>query len=295
MAASVLFDAPGPATRMRHRIYSVVAAVLLAAALAYVVLKLNNDGQFEYELWEAFVTPDYIRALLVDGLIVTVTMAVFAIIGAVIFGFLFGVAKMSDHAFIRWPAWVVVEFFRAMPVLLLMIFLFYMWFISVQGGFLWVDERSGFFSVVIALTCYNGAVLAEVVRAGVAAVPKGQAEAAYAIGMRKTQVMTLILLPQAVKVMLPAIISQMVVALKDTSLGYAVAAPGLTKVGQAIYKEQHNQIPTAIVLAVLYVGLNLLLTLLATWIQRRFVGEKQIDVGVAAAGIAGTGGGAGAP
>ena len=285
MAASVLFDAPGPTTRMRHRIYTAVASAAIVAAIAWIVWKLNADGQFEYSLWEPFVTPEYISALLVDGLVVTVTMAVFAIIGAVVFGFVFGVAKMSDHVWIRWPAWVVVEFFRAMPVLLLMIFVFYMWFVSSQGGFLWIDDGGGFLSVVIALTCYNGAVLAEVVRAGVNAIPKGQAEAAYAIGMRKTQVMTLILLPQAVKVMLPALISQMVVALKDTSLGYAVVAPGLTKVGQQIYKEFHNQVPTAIVLAVLYVSLNLLLTWLATWIQRRFVGEKKIDVVAVAAGI----------
>lgn len=285
MSASVLFDAPGPATRVRHRIYTVVASVAIAALVGYAVWKLGDDGQFEYSLWEPFLTPDYISALLVDGLVVTVTMAVFAIVGAVVFGLLFGVAKMSEHAFVRWPAWLVVEFFRAMPVLLLMIFVYYAWFIGTHGSFLWVDERGGFLAVVIALTCYNGAVLAEVVRAGVGAIPKGQAEAAYAIGMRKTQVMTLILLPQAVKVMLPAIISQMVVALKDTSLGYAVAAPGLTKIGQQIYKEFHNQVPTAIVLGVLYVGLNLLLTLLATWIQKRFVGEKRIDVVAAAAGI----------
>ncbi|KRC59664.1 MULTISPECIES: amino acid ABC transporter permease [unclassified Nocardioides] len=285
MSASVLFDAPGPATRMRHRIYTAVASAGILAAVVYAVLKLNDDGQFEYDLWEPFVTPDYLGTLILDGLVDTVTMAVFAITGAVVFGFLFGVAKMSDHAFIRWPAWVVVEFFRAMPVLLLMIFVFSMWFISTKGSFLWIDQRGGFFSVVIALTCYNGAVLAEVVRAGVAAVPKGQAEAAYAIGMRKTQVMTIVLLPQAVKVMLPAMISQMVVALKDTSLGYAVAAPGLTRVGQQIYREFHNQVPTAIVLAVLYVGLNLLLTLLATWIQKKFVGEKKIDVVAVAAGI----------
>ncbi len=285
MAASVLFDAPGPATRTRHRIYTILASAAIAAAVVYALWKLNDDGQFDYALWEPFLTPSYVGALLMDGLVVTVTMAVFAIVGAVVFGFLFGVAKMSDHAWIRWPAWAVVEFFRAMPVLLLMIFVYYAWFISSHGNFLWVDERGGFLAVVIALTCYNGAVLAEVVRAGVDAVPKGQAEAAYAIGMRKTQVMALILLPQAVKVMLPAIISQMVVALKDTSLGYAVAAPGLTKIGQQIYKEFHNQVPTAFVLAVLYVGLNLLLTLLATWIQKRFVGEKKIDVAAAAAGV----------
>jgi len=130
--------------------------------------------------------------------------------------------------------------------------------------------------VVIALTLYNGSVLAEVFRAGINAVPRGQAEAAYAIGMRKSQVMTSVLLPQAVKIMLPAIISQMVVALKDTSLGYYILAPGLTAVGKPIYLEFSNQVPTAIVITGIYVAVNLVLTWIATIVQKRLVGEKKV-------------------
>jgi glutamate transport system permease protein len=119
-------------------------------------------------------------------------------------------------------------------------------------------------------------VLAEVFRAGINAVPKGQREAAYAIGMRKTQVMAHILMPQAVKIMLPAIISQCVVALKDTSLGYAIIAPGLTRVGKAIYGEYFNQVQTVLVIASVYIIVNLLLTVIATWVQKKFVGEKKV-------------------
>ena len=137
-------------------------------------------------------------------------------------------------------------------------------------------QRRQYWAVVIALTLYNGAVLAEVFRAGINAVPKGQAEAAYAIGMRKTQVMTIVLLPQAVKIMIPAIISQMVVALKDTSLGYVIASQGLTRIGKSIYTQFGNHVPTIIVVAGLYIAVNLLLTWLATWVQRRFVGERKI-------------------
>jgi glutamate transport system permease protein len=129
--------------------------------------------------------------------------------------------------------------------------------------------------VVCALTVYNGAVLAEVFRAGILAVPHGQSEAAYALGMRKSQVMNLILLPQAVKIMIPAIISQCVVALKDTSLGYIIVAPGLTRVGRSIYLEFFNHVPTIIVLAVFYISVNLVLTGIATWVQRKFVGERK--------------------
>jgi glutamate transport system permease protein len=157
------------------------------------------------------------------------------------------------------------------PLLLLIIFIFYSFGIGEGFGSYW--------SVVFGLALYNGAVLAEVFRAGVLAVPRGQAEAAYAIGMRKTQVMTFVLLPQAVKIMLPAIISQCVVALKDTSLGYAILAPGLTRVGKSIYGEFFNHVPTVIVVAALYILANLVLTAIATWAQRRFVGErKQLEV-----------------
>lgn len=269
MSASVLFDAPGPKTVARHRIYSVISVVALLALVAYAFWALYDAGQLEYELWEPFVTPEYIEFILVDGLIETLKMAFFSIIFAVVFGLVFGVAKLSDRAWVRWPAWLVVEFFRAVPVLLLMVFAFFL--LAIGNG-----PLTSFWCVVIALTLYNGSVLAEVFRAGINAVPRGQAEAAYAIGMRKSQVMTSVLLPQAVKIMLPAIISQMVVALKDTSLGYYILAPGLTAVGKPIYLEFSNQVPTAIVITGIYVAVNLVLTWIATIVQKRFVGEKKV-------------------
>jgi glutamate transport system permease protein len=267
MSTSVLFDAPGPRTVARHRIYTVLSVLALLGMVGFAVWKLYDEGQLEYALWEPFVTPDIMRFILVDGLLQTLQMAFFAIIFAVVFGLVFGVGKLSDHGWIRWPCWLVVEFFRAVPVLLLMVFTFYL--LAIGNG-----PLSSFWCVVISLTLYNGSVLAEVFRAGVNAVPAGQAEAAYAIGMRKTQVMVEVLLPQAVKIMLPALISQMVVALKDTSLGYYILAPGLTAVGKPIYQEFHNQVPTAIVITALYVIVNLILTWIATRVQKRLVGEK---------------------
>ena len=282
MSGSVLFDAPGPKARLRHLIFTIVGAAILIGILAYFVVKLEQTGQFEYVKWEPFVTPDYLQAL-ADGTLDTVKMALSAVVAAVGFGVIFGIGKLSDHRWVRWPSWFIVEFWRAVPVLLMMILIFYLWGIT-RGA------SGAYWSVVIALMVYNGAVLAEVFRAGVNAVPKGQAEAAYAIGMRKTQVMMMIQLPQAVKIMLPALISQCVVALKDTSLGYAVAAPGLTKVGKQIYGDfdfEQNHIATVIVLAAIYISLNLILTAIATWVQKRFVGEKKIDVQRAATGMGG--------
>jgi glutamate transport system permease protein len=264
--SSVLYDNPGPRTIARHRLYSVIATIALLAVLGAIIWRMYDTGQFEYELWEPFVTPIYMEALL-QGLWETLQMAFLSIIFAVVFGLIFGVGKLSDRAWVRWPCWLVVEFFRAVPVLLLLIFIFFTF--GVGDGF------GAYWSVVIALTLYNGSVLAEVFRAGVNAVPRGQAEAAYAIGMGKTQVMRIVLLPQAVKIMLPAIISQMVVALKDTSLGYYITAPGLTFVGKQIYGEFGNQFQTVLVVAAFYILVNLALTWVATWIQKRFVGEKK--------------------
>ena len=269
MSASVLFDAPGPKTVARHRTYSIVSILVLVALVAFAVWRLYDRDQLDYALWEPFVTPKYLEFILVDGLLQTLKMAFFSIIFAVVIGLVLGIGKLSDRGWIRWPAWLVVEFFRAAPVLLLMVFAFYL--LSIGNG-----PLSPFWCVVIALTLYNGAVLAEVFRAGINAVPQGQSEAAYAIGMRKSQVMTTVLLPQGVKIMLPSIISQMVVALKDTSLGYYITAPGLTAVGKPLYLEFGNQVPTAIVITGIYVTINLILTWIATVLQKRLVGEKKM-------------------
>lgn len=269
MSASVLFDAPGPKTRARHRLYGAISIVVLLALLGFVIYRFNETGQFEYDKWEPFVTPRYVNAIL-EALLTTLKMAALAIAFAVVFGALFGIGKLSDHGFIRWPCWAVVEFCRAVPVLLMMILI---WF---QLGIRY--EWSPFWAVVLGLTLYNGSVLAEVFRAGILALPKGQSEAAYAIGMRKNQVMRIVLLPQAVKIMLPAIISQCVVTLKDTSLGYAVTAAGLSFSAKQIYTQFGNPVPTIIVISAIYIVVNLILTLIATWVQKRFVGEKKLEV-----------------
>jgi glutamate transport system permease protein len=269
--STVLFDAPGPRTRARHRVYAVLGVVTLLVLLGAALWRMYDRGQLAYELWEPFVTPAFIRAL-AEGLLDTLQMAALSIIFAVVFGVVFGIGKLSEHRLLRWPSWVVVEFFRAVPVLLMMIFIFFAYGVG-QGGI------GSYWSVVIALTVYNGAVLAEILRAGIAAVPKGQAEAAYALGMRKSQVMNIVLMPQAVKIMLPALISQCVVALKDTSLGYAISAPGLTYVGDQIAGEFRNQVQSALVVTAIYVTVNLILTALATWVQRKYVGERRtVDV-----------------
>lgn len=265
--SNVLFDVAGPRAVRRHRLIGIATVVFLIALAVVVVWKLEREGQLAYEKWEPFVTPNIIE-LLWNGLLATLRAAAIAIVGAVVIGMLFGVAKLSDHRIVRWPAWLFVEFFRAVPLLMLIIFIW-----SLQGF-----PLGSIFPLVLGLMLYNGSVLAEVFRAGINAVPPGQAEAAYAIGMRKNQVMRVILLPQAAKIMLPSIVSQCIVALKDTSLGFYILAPGLTYAGREVYRTFDNILQTAIVLAAIYIVLNLLLSMLGEWLQRRFGGESQLQL-----------------
>ena len=265
--SSVLFDLPGPKARARYRTFSIAGIAVGVAILLGFLWLMYDNGQLAYDQWEPFVTPRFMIAL-AKGTWATIYSAVIAILLAGLMGVSLGLGKLSDHVWIRWPSWVIVEFFRAVPVLVLIIFIFVTYGLGAGG-------IGAFWSLVAGLALYNGAVIAEILRAGVEAVPRGQSEAAYAMGMRKGLVMRQVLLPQAVTTMLPALISQFVVALKDTSLGYVITAASVTYTGRQIFNQFSNQLPTAIVLAIIYILLNIVLAKLLTAAQQRFVGKRQ--------------------
>jgi glutamate transport system permease protein len=271
---AVLFDVPGPRARRRHLIGTVVAGVALAALAGWVLWVLWDKEQITPEQWEPFLEPNIVE-LLYEGLIDTLTAAAVAIALAVAFGALFAAGRLSDHAAVRWPSIVVIEFFRAVPLLLLIFFLFLGF-----GG-----PLGTFWALVLGLMLYNGSVLAEIFRAGILSVPRGQSEAGYAIGMRKSQVMRLILAPQAVRSMLPAIISQCVVALKDTALGFIIGAPGIVRDAERIYiaPQYNNPLAVGIVLAAIFIIINYSLSRLATYLESRMRREGRAVVGTEAA------------
>jgi glutamate transport system permease protein len=131
---------------------------------------------------------------------------------------------------------------------------------------------SPFAAVVAGLTLYNGSVLAEVFRAGILALPRGQSEAAFALGLRKTQVTRFVLFPQALRAMLPAVVSQLVVLLKDTALGFLITYAELLYYAKYLGAQpvlDRPLIPVTIVVAAMYIGLNILLSLLAGYLERR--------------------------
>jgi len=261
---AVLFDVPGPAARRRNALIGVVGTVVIAGLLAYVVYRFWETGQFSGTKW-SILEYKQPQLTILEGFLNTLKAAGIAAVLALALGIGLAAARTSDHAWLRGPSFWFVEIFRAVPLVLLM-FIFY--YGTPSLGL----RVSPLWAVVLGLTLYNGSVFAELFRAGIASVPKGQSEAAYALGLRKTQVMTSVLVPQAVRAMLPAIISQLVVLLKDTALGFLVTYDELLKQLKQLATApqfEYPLIPLVIVGGVIYVATCLLLSWFATWLERR--------------------------
>ncbi|MGP2439966.1 amino acid ABC transporter permease [Streptomyces sp. JW3] len=266
--SSVLYDAQGPRAKRRNIVLTAVFVVAVAALLWWVIGTLQDKGQLEWAKWEMFFTGTEAWSTYIwPGLENTLKAAALAVVIALPLGAVFGIARLSDHRWVRIPAGIVVEFFRSIPVLVLMIFglALFAEYTDVSS-----DDRP-LYAVVTGLVLYNASVLAEIVRAGILTLPKGQSEAAMAIGLRKGQLMRLILLPQAVTAMLPAIVSQLVVIVKDTALGGAVLTYSelLSSANTMSGYYGANTIASFTVVALIYIAINFALTSFASWLERR--------------------------
>ncbi|MFD7733761.1 amino acid ABC transporter permease [Kitasatospora phosalacinea] len=270
-SASVLYDVPGPRARMRYRLAGLLGVLGVLGLVWWVVGTLIDQGQFDGWLWDPFQY-SAVQQRILDGVLATLKAFGLAAVGSLVLGALLAVGRLSDHRPVRAVCTAVVQFFRAMP-LVIMIFALYQAVFTAQP--MW--------GLVIGLTLYNGAVQAEVIRSGINAVPRGQSEAGYALGLRKTQVMSLVLVPQAVRTMLPAIIGQLVVTLKDTSLGYIITYPELLYAGKLIASNSdgYPYIPVVLVITPIYIAMCLALSGLAHWLESR--GRRGANRRVAAA------------
>jgi glutamate transport system permease protein len=273
---AVLYDAPGPKARVRNLGFGAVGTAAVVSVVAFVLYRFAVTEQFTGKRWEWLEYVE-IQKLVLASLLNTLKAFAMGAVLALAFGAVFAACRLSDHTWVSRPATVVVEFFRAIPLVVL-IFIFYFGLPPATG-----ITVSTYWAVVLGLMLYNGSVLAEIFRAGVLSLPKGQSEAAYALGMRKTQVMINVLLPQATRAMLPTIVSQLVVLLKDTALGFLIGYPELlfaarTLGGQAQF--DFPIIPVAMVVAAIYIAMCLLLSALANYLERRTRrSPRRVDLG----------------
>jgi glutamate transport system permease protein len=276
--STVLYDAPGPRARRRALIGSVIGGLVVLGILYLAYRQLDNSGQWAADRWQVFTDPplgqtaeDVWRSLLVTGLGATLRAAAVSAVVAIVIGVVLAVARMAQPALVRVPVMVIIELFRGLPVVLLMFFGVIALGLPIFSG------------VVFGLVVYNSAVMAEILRAGIVSLPKGQSEAAYAIGLTRTQTLFTILLPQAVRRMLPTLVSQLVVLLKDTSLGFIIGYAELLRRLQqnTQFFGQRYWFQFFVVGAAIYIAVNFTISRVAVWLERR--GTKKAAGGVAAA------------
>jgi glutamate transport system permease protein len=287
---TVLYDAPGPRTRRRTLVVSVLAALaVVAVAYFFVYRPLADKGEFSMEKWGPLIDPGnenfkLLWARIRDGFVKTLTAAGLAIATSLVLGTALAVLRVQLKALRRRPfaaaggagaaalralAWVLnaitrlcVEVFRGTPVVITILF------VALGFPVLGLDFNVLWY-LVIGLTIYNMVVIAEILRSGMEGLPGGQSEAANALGLSSFQVTRMILLPQAFRIMLPALISQLVVVLKDTSLGFIISYEEILRVSGQTIQVLSNPIQQYAVVGAIYIAINYTLSKLAGFAQRR--------------------------
>jgi glutamate transport system permease protein len=256
-----LFDVPGPRGRRRIRIATAASVVVLVALAALALRQFAAHGQLASSQWQMFGNWAIIRFLL-GGVGQTLLVTAVAAALALPLGALLALVRLSRSRVARALARGYVELFRAVPLLLLLyVFLFGL-------------PRAGltfpvFWELVIPIVLGNAAVLSEIFRAGVLALDRGQSEAAYSLGMTYWQAMAWVVIPQAVRRLVPTLVSQLVRLLKDSTLGYVVSYLELLHKAQVLGEYYHSVLPTYLVAAACFVLINTALSGLAGWLERR--------------------------
>lgn len=264
-AQQVLFDAPGPKAVARYRILAAAGIALLIGILGFIGFRMYEKGQLTAEKWSPFIDPNTWTNYYIPGFLDTIQAAAIAIVMSMIFGLMLAMGRMSDIKPVKWIFTAWVEFFRAVPVLIMMIFTFY--YLSNSD---WSpDNWNPFIGVIAGLVLYNSAVIGEIIRNGVQSLPNGQREAGLAVGLSPSKTRRLILVPQALTSMLPTLVSQVIVVLKDTALGYIILYPELLTRARQLGSAEANVLPAYIVAAVLFIIINYGLSRLAEYVENR--------------------------
>jgi len=267
VSTPVLYDDPGPRTRRRVLLGSIVAGAVLLVVAGIVLHRLYQQDQLSEERWGPLVNPfdpqfAAVWSGLLEALLLNITAAALAMVLSLATGTLLALTRITSAAWYRWAVVGVIEVLRGLPVVIA-IFLSYR--ILPELGV----ELPRIWYLVIGLTAYNAVVIAEIVRAGVASLPRGQAEAASAIGLTRGQSLRLVQLPQAFRIMLPALISQLVVVFKDTSLGFIILFPEVISFARIAIQTLGNPLQLYFVIAILFIAINYLLGRFAQWVERR--------------------------
>lgn len=256
-----LYEPPGPKTRRKMMAGTVVTLVAVVALAAWVVYRFWYAGQLSARYWQLF-TWRTTWAYLGSGLLGTFEVALTSAVISIALGMLLMLGRISSAAPLRGLCAVVTNFFRGVPSLLFIYFFFF----TMPSFGIYMDP---FWMMVLPISFAASGVLAEVFRAGVNAVPKGQTEAGLSIGLSPWKVKTKVVLPQAIRYVIPSLISQLVVVVKDTALAYVVSYPDLMQNAQVLRTNYDAMVSTFLVVGLIYIVINYLINKAAAYVSRR--------------------------
>ena len=244
----VLFGNPSPQAQTVTRAMSGIAATVLLLLAAGIVYRFHTAGQLDARFWEFFAWLTT-WAFLAKGLLGTLASAAMAAVIALAFGLVLLLGRLARLRLVRWPSVAVIEFLRGTPTLLLIYVCF---LVLPQVGI----KLSTYWMLTLPIGLSTAAVVAEVYRAGVLAVPAGQTDAARSLGMTQAQVFFHIVFPQALRYIVPALVAQLVIVVKDTTFGYVVTYGELMQNAKVLIANYQALVPVYLVVALLYCLVN---------------------------------------
>ncbi len=257
----VLYEAPGPKARRWITVFTVISLALIAALIAVVVRQFYVVGQLDAKYWSFFKKYTTWR-FIGNGLAGTVKVALMAGVIAFAAGLILMLCRISKSRILRGIGIVLIEFSRGVPTLL---FIYFFFLVAPQFGL----KLPAFWKIAVPVAISASGVVAEVLRSGVNAVPKGQSEAAHSLGMSDGSVFFKIVFPQALRYVVPALISELVIVLKDTTFAYVVSYADLMQNAKVLISNYNAFLSVYLVVAVIYILINFLLNKISVALARR--------------------------
>ena len=256
-----LYERPGPKTKKKIAIFTTITIILIAILLGLVVYQFYINGQLDRKYWYFFLRLSTWK-FLGKGLIGTVEAAVLAGIMTFILGFLYMLARISPYKILNWIGTALVEFTRGVPTLL---FVFFFFLVAPQFGI----NLPSILRISLPVAISASGIVAEVLRTGINAIPKGQREAALSLGLTNAKGFLKIVFPQAFRYVIPSLISEMVIVVKDTTFAYVVNFPDLLQNARVFISNYDAMLSVYLFVAIIYILINYALNKLAVYVNQR--------------------------
>ncbi len=257
----LLYEPPGPKAQRRIRVFTALSLLIIAGLLVLMVRQFAATGQFAAKYWSFFARASTWR-FLGQGLLTTLRAALTGALIAFALGFVLMRGKLRGNPVLRSVSAALIEFTRGVPTLL---FIYFFFLVVPQTGW----RLSAFWKITLPCAISACGVVAEALRSGVHAVPKGQTEAALSLGLTPTRLFYKVIFPQAIRFVIPSLIAELVIVLKDTTFAYVVTCDDLMQNAKVLISNYDAMLSVYLVVAVIYILINYLLNRLSDRLAAR--------------------------